>query len=189
MAKSISGTAARTVSALASAALLLCGCVTTTVLQSENPSKNRPPMWTDYWSLPVDVHGTVPGFSQAGLQAMFPQPDLQQFAALGALPVPDAGRHVVLYLNPSRLPPPEARCSDSDDFVPGPQAGQSAYLAGALCNGGSVVTWATARILTSGLTPDQVKQQLGMMQLQLYQALTRGNNHPELVHPGWIYGP
>ena len=74
-------------------------------------------------------------------------------------------------------------------FLPGAQDGSYAYVAGALCNGGSVVTYATAHVLTAGLSPDQVRGHLEMMHLQLWQALTYGNNHPELVHPSWMYGP
>ena len=161
------------------AACALAACTTTSVIDSENPSKNRPPQWTDYWSLPVDVHGAVPHLPQPALAALFPT----------ASPAPQAARRVELFLNPASMPPNDALCSRTDLFVPGMQSGAYAFLAGALCNGTAVVTYATAHVLTAGITPDQVRGHLEMMHLQLWQALTYGNNHPEQVHPSWMYGP
>ena len=161
------------------AAAAVAACTTTTVIVSENPSKNRPPQWPDYWTLPVKVHGAVPQLGQPALAALFP-----------ASPAPDTGaRRVELFLNPARLPPFEALCSRPDTFAAGAQDGSYAFVAGALCDGKSVVTYATADILTANLPPEQVRRHLEMMHLQLWQALTYGNNHPELAHPSWMYGP
>ncbi len=154
-------------------------CTTTTVIVSENPSKNRPPQWPDYWSLPVEVRGTTPQFPQAALAALF----------RGPMPQQPGARRVELFLNPARLPPYGMLCSRPDTVAPGIQTGSYAFVAGVLCNGASVVTYATADILTANLTPEQVRTNLEMMHLQLWQALTYGNNHPELAHPSWIYGP
>ena len=161
------------------AAASMGACTTTTVIVSENPSKNRPPQWLDYWSLPVEVHGSVPRLRQPELAALFHAP----------LPEGGNARRVELYLDPARLPPDDVLCSRPDLFLPGGQDGSYAFVAGALCNGKSVVTYATANILTAGLTTGQVQGHLEMMHLQLWQALTYGNNHPEQVHPSWMYGP
>ncbi len=157
----------------------IAACTTTTVIVSENPSNNRPPQWLDYWSLPVEVHGSVPRIRQPVLAALFHDPP------------PHGGdtRRVELFLNPARLPPNDLLCSRPDLFLAGGQDGSYAFVAGALCNGESVVTYATANILTASLTPEQVRRHLEMMHLQLWQALTYGNNHPEQVHPSWMYGP
>ena len=163
---------------LLAAASAVTACTNTSVLDSENPSNNRPPQWTDYWSLPVDVHGAVPHFPQPALAALFPQRLTHQAG----------GRHVELFVNPARLPPNDALCGGAG-FVPGVQSGAYAFLAGALCNGASVVTYATANVLTAHLSPAQLRANLEMMHLQLWQALTYGNNHPEQVHPSWMYGP
>ena len=161
------------------AAFALAACSTTTVLDSENPSKNKPPEWPDYWSLPVQVRGSVPQLPQPALAALFPTP----------VPHEADARRVELFLNPARLPSNDVLCSRPDLFVPGGQTGSYAFVAGALCNGRSVVTYATADVLTESLTPEQVRGHLEMMHLQLWQALTYGNNHPEQVHPSWMYGP
>ncbi len=155
------------------------GCTTTSVIVSENPSKNRPPQWLDYWSLPVEVRGAVPQLPQPALAALFPAPASASGAA----------RRIELFLDPARLPGHDVLCSRPDLFVPGGQDGSYAFVAGALCNGNSVVTYATANILTASLSPDQIRGHLEMMHLQLWQALTYGNNHPELAHPSWMYGP
>ena len=166
-------------SAALAASAVLGGCATTSVLSSENPSKNRPPQWADYWSLPVDVRGHVPGLDEAALQGFYP----------GAAPSRDGNaRHVVMYVDPARLPADAALCSGAA-FTPGSQEGRYGIVAGALCNGRSVVTYATARVLTEGLPSDGVRDKLKMMHLQLWQALTYGNNHPEQAHPSWMYGP
>ncbi len=163
----------------AAAAATLAACTTTSVLVSENPSKNRPPQWPDYWSLPVQVRGAVPQLAQPALAGLF-RP---------AAPPQAGARRVELFVNPARLPPYEALCSRPDMFSSGTQDGSYAFVAGALCNGGSVVTYATAHVLTASLSPDQIRGNLEMMHLQLWQALTYGNNHPELAHPSWMYGP
>ncbi len=153
----------------------LAGCTTTSIISSENPSKNRPPQWLDYWTLPVHVYGATPRLSQAQLEALY-KDDAQP-------------RRVELFVNAANLPPIAGLCSDPGAFTPARQQGAYATLTGALCNGSSVVTYATADILTGGLSPDQVRGHLEMMHLQLWQALTYGNNHPEQAHPSWMYGP
>ena len=160
------------------ACAMLAACTNTTVIASENPSKNRPPAWLDYWGLPVEVRGAVPQLQEPALAALFHAP----------LPRAAGARRVELFLNPARMPPNSALCSRPDLFVAGAQTGSYAFVAGALCNGTSVVTYATAEILTASLSPEQIRGHLEMMHLQLWQALTYGNNHPEQVHPSWMYG-
>ncbi len=175
MARSLAG---RSVVALL-AALASGRCTTTTVLSSENPSKERPPQWTDYWSLPVVVHGAVPQLEPSGLAALYP----------GGTGGQQAGRRVELFINPAQLPTYMELCRRGEAFRPGGQPGGYARVTGALCDGDKVVTYATATILTAGLRPEQLRGHLEIMHLQLWQALTYGNNHPEIVHPGWMGGP
>jgi hypothetical protein len=156
--------------------LLLPVACTTTIVDSENPSKNRPPQWTDYWTLPVEIHGSIPGVSAPQLEAVFP-------AGAGS------ALRIVLYLNPARMPPDSTLCDNGGDFIAGHQPGRYAFMVGALCNGTAVITYATANILAGGITPQQIAGHLEMMRLQLYQALTPGNNHPERLHAGQMYGP
>jgi hypothetical protein len=156
--------------------LALGNCVTTGIIDSENPSKNLPSAWGDYWTLPVRMRGSTPGIAPAQLEGFFPQ---------GA----GNGRRIVLYLNPARMPADADLCSRGDEFMPGPQPGRYGFVVGALCNGQTTITYATANILASGLTAPEVAAHLEMMRLQLYQALTPGNNHPERLYSGRMYGP
>jgi hypothetical protein len=94
-----------------------------------------------------------------------------------------------MFLNPVRMPPDERLCEHGIKFSSGSQRGRYAYLIGALCNGSNVVTYAKANILAGGITSQQVASHLEMMRLQLYQALTPGDNHPERLYSGQMYGP
>jgi hypothetical protein len=51
---------------------LLCACTTTGIVDSENPSKNLPQAWADYWTLPVLIHGSVAGVPDAEFAEYFP---------------------------------------------------------------------------------------------------------------------
>jgi len=92
-------------------------------------------------------------------------------------------------LNPAKTPSETDICNRSDAPFGGTQTGRYAYVVGALCNGNAVMTYATANILASGISPQQVAGHLQMVRTQLYQALTPGNNHPERLYSGRMYGP
>ncbi len=174
-------------------AALLCsavlgGCASTTILTSSRDiTRTDAASWTDYASLPVEMHGMVPGHSHMELASLFPKMAAPQYAALGALPLSNGGRHIVMYLNPSAMPADTALCGDSADFQAGDQHGKSAYVVGALCDGNDVVTRATARVLTAGSTPEQLAHNLDNVRIQLFYSLTPGSNHPYELYPGHMY--
>ena len=168
----------------------IAGCTNTTIIDSENPSKQRPPAWTDYWTLPVAFNGAVPGQKLSDLSAFFPTtagPGTATARRAGS--AAGSARRIVMYINPAARLDAEGLCVGTAGFRPGVQEGRYARLTASLCDGGTVVTWATSTMLTAGLTASQVAGHLETMRLQLYQALTLGNNHPEQVHPSQMYGP
>ncbi len=167
---------------------LLGGCASTNILSSANPSRASPSAWADAESLPVELHGSVPGVAPGELSAMFPRARPSQIASLGMPALPDAGRRIVLYLNPAQVAAPADLCSGAGAFQPGRQDGRSAYVVGALCDGRWVITRATANILTRGATPAQLRQNFDVLRVQLWQSLTPGNNNPELYKPSQMYG-
>ena len=167
----------------------IASCTNTTIIDSENPSKQRPPAWTDYWTLPVELHGMVPGQRLSDISAFFPRATANYAPAGGVQASRSGARRVVMYINPAGRLDPDGLCDGHAVYVPGSQEGQYAHLTASLCDDGTVVTWATSTMLTGGLSTSQVAGHLEAMRLQLYQALTPGNNHPEQVHPGQMYGP
>ncbi len=166
----------------------LCGCASTTILtSSRDTTRTDASSWADYASLPVEVHGTVPGYTHVELATLFPKMATPQYASLGSLPLSNGGRHMVMYLNPQQVPSDTALCSDSAAFQPGSQQGRSATVVGALCDGNDVVTRATARVLTEGSSPEQLAHNLDNVRIQLFYSLTPGSNHPYELYPGHMY--
>jgi hypothetical protein len=159
--------------------LLLGGCAaSTTVLSSANPSRASPDDWADYETLPVDVHGVVPGRSKAELAALFPPYNAPQYAAVGALPAASSGRRMVLYVNPAPTMPTNDLCDGRQHIQRGPQQGESAYVVGALCDGPKVISTASAYILDKDQTPQGLAYNFRMIRYQLYQSLFPGANDP-----------
>jgi hypothetical protein len=112
---------------------VLGGCTApTTILSSANPSRVPAREWSDYQTLPVDVHGTTPGYSKSDLAALFPKYHPARYATLGNLPSAAAQRHVVLYVNPAYTPSSSQLCDEGEHFPRRAQDGQSAYVVGAL---------------------------------------------------------
>ncbi len=167
---------------------LLGGCASTTILSSNNPSRAQPSAWTDFASLPVQARGVIAGHSKADLLSLFPNQYPQQVASLGALPASIGSRHIVMYFNPAGVPASDALCSGGSDFRRGVQDGESAHVVAALCDGNTEITRLNARILTQNLTPAQLTVQFDMLKTQLWQSLTPGNNHPEQLYPGQMFG-
>jgi hypothetical protein len=131
------------------AAFALGGCtLPTTVLSNANPSRAPAAEWADYQTLPVDVHGTAPGYSKENLAALFPPYHPAQYAALGEIPAAATHRHMVLYVNPAYPPSQSQICDGAAHFPRGTQDGQSAYVAGALCDGARLITMASAKGLS-----------------------------------------
>jgi hypothetical protein len=168
--------------------VLLSGCASTTIVSSNNPSRAQPAAWTDYASLPVQARGVIAGHSKADLLALFPRQYPQQVASLDALPPSIGTRHIVMYFNPAGVPDASALCSGSSAFRRGAQDGKSAHVVAALCDGNTEITRLDARLLTEGLTPAQLTGQFDMLKNQLWQSLTPGNNHPEQLYPGKMFG-
>ncbi len=168
--------------------VLLGGCASTTIMSSNNPSRAKPSAWTDYASLPVQARGVIAGHSKADLLALIPNQYPQQVASLDALPPSIGSRHIVMYFNPADAPPADALCSGGSAFRRGVQQGESAHVVAALCDGNTEITRLNARILTQNLTPAQLTAQFDMLKNQLWQSLTPGNNHPEQLYPGQMFG-
>lgn len=149
--------------------LLLGGCAATTITESSNPSRDRQRLWRDYQSLPVIVLGNVPHHTHAELAAMYP---------VAPAPYTDAGRHIVFYLNAAALPQPADLCNNMDAFQAGTQTGESASVTGAMCDGKTVVTTATGRVLTQTKTERWLRKDFDTVHDQLYDSLVPGSNDP-----------
>jgi hypothetical protein len=134
--------------AMISSTVLLTAC-TSTVLDSSNVSQADPEPWAEAWaSLPVDVHGSVPGYSQTELSMLFPSYSNQELASLDNW-VPAVGKQrIVLYVNPITLPKLSGLCSQSDMFRPGRQKGRLAEIDAVLCDGTSVISTSTGLALS-----------------------------------------
>ena len=169
------------ISVALSAVTPLSGCASTTITSSDNaardiagplarlPDAQRPYAWRDYRALPVVVYGSAPGHPQAELSRLFPQ-------AAGSHSVSD--RHLVIYINAVKLPARAAWCSDTAAFKSGVQTGDSAVVAGALCNGNLVVTSATGRVLTKVDSVRWLRSDFDIIRDQLYLSLYPGTNDP-----------
>jgi hypothetical protein len=156
-------------STLLAATLLLGGCAATTITASSNPSRDPAWAWADYAVLPVTVLGSAGNHSQASLSSLFPA------APSGA---GGEGRHIVMYVNASALPPATRLCSDTSGFHPGAQNGDAANVTGAMCNGSAVVTTSTGRVLTHVQSARWLKHDFDVIRDQLYQSLFPGANDP-----------
>ena len=93
-------------------------------------------------------------------------------------PYTDEGRHIVLYLNAAVLPPQVDLCSDINAFQAGTQTGESASVTRAMCDGKTVVTTATGRVLTQTKTARWLRKDCDTIRDQLYQSLAPGSNDP-----------
>ena len=121
-------------------AAALGGCAETTVISSNNPSRDRPSGWRDFNTLPVVILGDVPGHTHAELASPYPAP---------ASSLPDGGRHVVMYVNADRLPAKSALCTDGPAFMPGVQSGNTVRVTAALCDGNKEITRASGTVVTA----------------------------------------
>jgi hypothetical protein len=161
------------------ALLLLAGCGTT-IVSSRDPSNADPDQWrTAAPSLPVELHGTVPGDAETALASLFPPaPDLQ-YASLGPIALPDLGKRIVLYVNPAQLPAASELCGQSDQFRPGEQTGRFANVTAALCDGPAVISSVQGYALTSQQTAEGLRRSLGVIQAGLFDALEPGATDPD----------
>jgi hypothetical protein len=168
------------------AAFALGGCtLPTTVLNNANPSRAPAAEWADYQTLPVDVHGTAPGYSKESLAALFPPYHPPQYASLGEAAAVGTQRHMVLYVNPAYTPGPSQLCDGAAHFPRGTQHGQSAYVAGALCDGTRLITLASAKILTKNQNQTELIYNFNIIRDQLYQSLFPGANDPDRYYEGY----
>ena len=158
--------------------LVLLSCCSTTLTYSANPSRANPEQWADYDSLPVELHGGVPGHDNAALSSLFAAPPPRQLASLDGLPISNGGRHIVIYINASALPAPPELCRESDAFQPGTQRGRRAAVTGALCDGGALITTASGYVLSAGQSSTQMRRNLRIITDQLYLSLFQGANNP-----------
>ncbi len=140
----------------------LAGCANTTVLSSDNPSRAAPRHRRDYGSLPIEVLGSIPGRSQEQLASLFP-------TAPG--PSIETGRHIVMYVNATRLPAKPDLCSDDVAFRPGGQSGATADVTDALCDGGREITRVSGTVVTARESPRGLVQGFDVIRDQLVQSL------------------
>jgi hypothetical protein len=169
-----------------SLAFALGGCtMPTTILSNANPSRAPAAEWTDYQSLPVDLHGAAPGHDKAELGALFPAYHPAHYAALGELSAAGPQRHMVLYVNPAYRPGSSQLCDGAAHFPRGTQDGQSAYVVGALCDGTRLITVASAKILMTSHDPADLAYDFAIIRDQLYQSLFPGANDPDRYFEGY----
>jgi hypothetical protein len=159
-------------------ALLLLGACGTTITASADPSAAPASAWADYRRLPVELHGAVPGHTQAQLAASFAAYHAPQYASLDGVASVGASRRVVLFVNPSATPQDGSLCDGGALFQPGTQTGRSATVTGALCDGTRVISTASGYILTRDQTAAGVATNLNIIRDQLYQSLFPGANDP-----------
>ena len=129
------------------------------------------------------VRGVVPGHSKAELVALFPAYHAPQYASLGAVAAAD--RHMALYVNPANALSLDNLCNPKAGFHRGPQHGDTAYVVGALCEGGTVVSRATARIRAHDDSSPELASNFRVIQDQLYQSLYPGANDPDRYFEGY----
>ena len=151
-------------------AAALGGCAETTVISSSNPSRDRPSGWRDFNTLPVVILGDVADHPHAELASLYPAP-------AGSLP--DGGRHVVMYVNADRMPAKPALCADGAHFTPGVQAGNTARVTAALCDGNNEITRASGKVVTAGQSPRWLRKGFDVVRNQLFQSLYPGTNNPD----------
>jgi len=159
------------------AALLLAGCGTA-IVSSQDPSRANPDQWRAVATLPVELHGKIPGRSESALASLFPQEPRPQYASLGPIPLADRGKRVVMYVNPSALPPPADLCSQSDLFQPGRQVGHFARVTAALCDGPTVISTDRGYALSRDQTEQGLRRSFGIMRAGLVAALKRDVTEP-----------
>jgi len=154
--------------------LLLGACATTTITDATNPVLVNPDDWAVN-DLPVELHGTTPGHSQAQLAALFPNhinfpgPNVRYASNSETVAAPP--RRIAIYVNGAALPPDAELCEAPGMFREGPQTGQSAKATAALCSGPTVISTAKGIFLAQRQSDKTLAQGLSMMQTELRYAL------------------
>lgn len=156
------------------ALLLLAGCGTT-VVSSRNLSNADPAQWQAAApTLPVELHGTVPGHSETALASLFPQEPELRYASLGPIALPAPDKRIVLYVNGTQLPAVSKLCSQSELFQPGPQDGHLAHVTAALCDGPAVISTVRGYALSTNQNEQGLQHSFGVIQAGLIDALEPG---------------
>ncbi len=157
------------------ALLLVAGCANTSILSSSNPSRDAPRAWSDYDQLPVRIMGSIPGTSPTALASLFPSAPAS---------TADGGRHIVMYVNASRLPAKPELCSGAAAFRAGAQPGDVASVTGALCDGNREITRASGDVRTTDQSSRWLRRGFDMVRKQLYLSLHPGANDPASYQQG-----
>jgi len=162
--------------------LLITGCGTTLV-SMHNPSNADPAQWRAAAPrLPVELQGTVPGLAETALVALFPPAHDLQYASLGPIALPDAGKRIVLYVNAVRLPAASELCRQSDQFQPGQQTGKFANVTAALCDGPAVISSVRGYALANHQTVEGLRRSFGVIEDGLFDALQPGAIDPDQLY-------
>ena len=158
---------------------LLAGACSTTISGSHRLVSTDADAWAARWSsLPVEVHGTVPGPAQAALAQAFPRYRPSEYASLDGAAVSGPGDRIVLYVNASALPPTKALCNAPDQFSAGEQTGRRASVTGALCQGTVVVARADGYALSRGQSAAGLERSFGVIEGELFDVVQPGGNDP-----------
>ena len=159
---------------------LVAGACSTTISGSDKLVSTDEDAWAAKWSsLPVEVHGAVPGAAQAALVQAFPRIRPSEYASLDGAAVSGPGDRIVLYVNASALPATTALCSAPDQFSAGEQTGRRASVTGVLCQGTVVVARADGYALSRGQSAAGLKESFGVIEDQLFDVLQPGANDPD----------
>jgi hypothetical protein len=137
--------------------------------------------WTSLKTkLPVDLYGvnSTSAETQPRLKAAFPHIAPRQIASADASFVPSSGKRVVLYINPAAPPSPTGLCSPQNVVRELPQSGQLASVTAALCDGDTVVSYATGKVLLSSTSEIQLRRNLGVVISELFDILQPGADDP-----------
>jgi hypothetical protein len=150
---------------------MLGGC-SVTISGHTNPSGQAPSQWAAIDQLPIELHGNIPGLSASDLTSRIRStaPKLL-FASNGALPIPSDGRRVVMFVNASSKLAANALCDAGENFHASVQTGPRATVSGALCDGRTVISTMSGKLVTQSRSVDGLVSSFRIMRDELYWAL------------------
>jgi len=171
--------------------MLLLGACSTRIISSQALDQTEPDVvdqdavvdmepgvwWARQYSLPVEIHGTMPGHSAsetASLAQRTPPPDLK---APSTPSIADRTGRILMYVNPARLPEDDALCVESRHVGHTRQGGSDAGVTVALCD--DTKTLAVVHgVVEADASQSDIKSGLGTLQSALFWDLYKTPYEP-----------
>lgn len=164
-------------------ALSLFGCSTTTSSQWAEPD-DHPGQWSmvddsvNQWSkkigsLPIELHGALPGQSSAATATLVPRAvvgadaTLIQQNGIGLL----ASQRVVFYINEEEVPERSDYCALNKNYKKVPVEKNSVTLRAALCDGPRIVAYARKSVGSSEINNANIGREVADVEHSLTGAL------------------